>query len=38
MSPDIDRTGTPILEAKGLDKAYGNVVAMEGADFDLYPC
>ena len=37
MSPDIDRTGTPILEAKGLDKAYGNVVAMEGADFDLYP-
>jgi fructose transport system ATP-binding protein len=37
MSPDIDRTGTPILEAKGLSKAYGNVVAMEGADFDLYP-
>jgi fructose transport system ATP-binding protein len=37
MSPDIDRTGTPILEARGLDKAYGNVVAMEGADFDLYP-
>ena len=37
MSPDIDRTGTPILEARGLSKAYGNVVAMEGADFDLYP-
>ena len=37
MSPDIDRSGTPILEAKGLKKAYGNVVAMEGADFDLYP-
>jgi fructose transport system ATP-binding protein len=37
MSPDIDRTGTPILEAKGLYKAYGNVVAMEDADFDLYP-
>jgi len=36
MSPEIDRTGTPILEAKGLKKAYGNVVAMEGADFDLY--
>jgi fructose transport system ATP-binding protein len=33
---EIDRTGTPILEAKGLKKAYGNVVAMEGADFDLY--
>jgi fructose transport system ATP-binding protein len=37
MSPDIDRTGTPILEARGLSKAYGNVVAMEGADFNLYP-
>ena len=37
MSPDIDRTGTPILEARGLSKAYGNVIAMEGADFDLYP-
>ena len=37
MSPEIDRSGTPILEAKGLTKAYGNVVAMEGADFDLYP-
>jgi fructose transport system ATP-binding protein len=37
MSPEIDRSGTPILEAKGLKKAYGNVVAMEGADFDLYP-
>jgi fructose transport system ATP-binding protein len=36
MSPEIDRSGTPILEAKGLKKAYGNVVAMEGADFDLY--
>src|SRR5207237_8495107 len=36
MSPDIDRTGTPILEATGLFKSYGNVVAMEDADFDLY--
>jgi fructose transport system ATP-binding protein len=28
---------TPILSARGLTKRYGNVTAMEGADFDLYP-
>ena len=28
---------TPILQARGLTKRYGNVTAMEGADFDLYP-
>ena len=28
---------TPILEAQGLVKRYGHVVAMDGADFDLYP-
>ena len=27
----------PILQAKGLMKRYGTVVAMNGADFDLYP-
>ncbi len=27
----------PILEAQGLVKRYGQVVAMDGADFDLYP-
>ena len=27
----------PILQARGLVKRYGNVVAMDGADFDLYP-
>jgi fructose transport system ATP-binding protein len=37
MSPDIDRSGTPILSATNLHKRYGNVTAMEGADFDLYP-
>ena len=37
MSPEIDRSGTPILAAKGLKKAYGNVTAIDGADFDLYP-
>lgn len=28
---------TPILQARGLMKRYGTVVAMNGADFDLYP-
>ena len=28
---------TPVLEARGLVKHYGQVVAMDGADFDLYP-
>ena len=27
----------PVLEAKGLVKRYGNVVALDGADFELYP-
>ena len=32
-----DKTQKPILEAQGLVKRYGSVVAMDGADFDLYP-
>lgn len=36
-STDIDRSGTPVLSAKGISKRYGNVVAMDEADFDLYP-
>jgi fructose transport system ATP-binding protein len=28
---------TPILEARGLVKRYGQVVALNGADFELYP-
>lgn len=28
---------TPVLAAQGLVKHYGHVVAMDGADFDLYP-
>jgi fructose transport system ATP-binding protein len=28
---------TPILSARGLHKRYGNVTAIDGADFDLYP-
>jgi fructose transport system ATP-binding protein len=27
----------PILEAHGLVKKYGQVVALNGADFELYP-
>lgn len=30
-------TQQPILQAKGLVKRYGNVVALDHADFDLYP-
>ena len=30
-------TAKPILEARGLMKRYGTVVAMSGADFELYP-
>jgi fructose transport system ATP-binding protein len=37
MSHEIDRRGTPILAARGLKKRYGNVTAIDGADFDLYP-
>lgn len=32
-----DFSATPTLSAKGLVKYYGNVVAMDGADFELYP-
>lgn len=31
--PDV----TPVIKARGLMKRYGTVVAMNGADFDLYP-
>ena len=27
----------PVLKAKGLTKHYGQVIAMDGADFELYP-
>src|SRR3954468_11589528 len=27
----------PVLEARGLVKRYGHVVALNGADFELYP-
>lgn len=30
-------TSAPILQARGLIKRYGRVVALDGSDFDLYP-
>jgi fructose transport system ATP-binding protein len=33
---EIERQ-TPILSARGIHKRYGNVTAIDGADFDLYP-
>ena len=32
-----EETRTPILSAKGLVKRYGQVTAIDGADFELYP-
>ena len=34
---NITQNLKPILQAKGLMKRYGTVVAMNGADFELYP-
>jgi simple sugar transport system ATP-binding protein len=36
MSARIDHRA-PLLEAKGLEKSYGRVRALAGADFELYP-
>jgi fructose transport system ATP-binding protein len=36
MSDTTENT-TPILSARGLRKRYGQVTAIDGADFDLYP-
>ena len=33
----INTDVTPVIKARGLMKRYGTVVAMNGADFDLYP-
>jgi fructose transport system ATP-binding protein len=35
--PTEHTKGTPIMSARGLVKRYGNVTAIDGADFDLYP-
>jgi len=36
-SPQDTAPATPILQARGLTKRYGKVVAIDGADFDLLP-
>ena len=35
--PAATGTRTPVLEAKGLTKRYGRVVAIDGSDLELYP-
>jgi fructose transport system ATP-binding protein len=37
MSETSTAQRTPILEARGLTKRYGQVTALDGADFELYP-
>ena len=38
MSDQVRANGvTPVLEARGLVKRYGQVTALDGADFELYP-
>lgn len=37
MSEEKQKHNTPILEARNLVKRYGSVVALDGADFELYP-
>lgn len=37
MEKKVDRSGTPLLEARDVAKRYGNVTALERADFDVYP-
>jgi fructose transport system ATP-binding protein len=37
MTKDQIESQTPILSARDIHKSYGNVTAIDGADFDLYP-
>ena len=37
MTKEEIESQTPILSARGLHKRYGQVTAIDGADFDLYP-
>jgi fructose transport system ATP-binding protein len=37
MTTQEASTKTPVLQAKGLVKRYGNVTALNGADFELFP-
>jgi len=37
LSQAPSKTGTPILEARGLSRSFGHVRALNNADFDIYP-
>ncbi|WP_018602620.1 hypothetical protein [Mycobacterium sp. 155] len=37
MGQTIAPIRTPILEARGLSRSFGNARALGGADFDIYP-
>ena len=36
-TPATDERPTPVLEARGLVKRYGQVTALDGCDFELLP-
>jgi len=36
-TPSLDQHATPVLQAIGLTKHYGQVIALEECDFELYP-
>src|SRR5215216_7556125 len=37
LSQAPSKTGTPILEARGLNRSFGHVRALNNANFDIYP-
>jgi ABC-type branched-subunit amino acid transport system ATPase component len=37
LSQAPPKTGTPILEARGLNRSFGHVRALNNANFDIYP-
>ena len=37
MSDKIDRSGTPLIELRNMQKAFGGIRAVDGVSFDLYP-
>lgn len=37
MADDIDRSGTPLVELRDMQKAFGGIKAVDHVSFDLYP-
>jgi fructose transport system ATP-binding protein len=35
-APPADERGVPVLSARGITKRYGHVIALDGADFEIY--